>query len=83
MSEGTRRFRRRVSHGHTTARRRYLSPELREEAEDVRATLDKMIAKLAGPKRVKRVKRMREGATARESRSARWREQTLFHEFDE
>ena len=71
VRDATRRFRRRVAHGHATARRRYLTPELREEAEEMRDTLDKIAAKISGSRRTKRVKRIREGATVRESRSAR------------
>jgi len=49
----------------------------------MRSMVDKLYAKAADPKVVKRVKLIRQGATLDESRPKRWRQQTLFHDHDE
>jgi hypothetical protein len=69
--------------GHASARRRYLTPELREEAETLRTMIDKMVGKMADPKVKLRVKRIRQGASVRDSRRRNWQQQTLFHDDDE
>lgn len=78
VRNATRGFRRRVANGHATARRRYLTPELREEAEMLRQMIDKLYAKVTPHKVSVRVKRIRQGATVEQSRSRRWK--TLTHD---
>jgi hypothetical protein len=67
----TRRFRRRVSTPST--RSQYLPPELRLEAAELWMTVDKMYSKLVSAKIRKRVERIREGATIRQSKYRNWK----------
>lgn len=83
VRDATRGFRRRVATGHTQARRQYLTPELREEAEALRAMIDKLYATVVEPNIARRVTRIRQGATIKQSRSRRWRPQTGAHGDDD
>lgn len=72
-----RRFRRRVVTGSDDEA---LPAAEHEEVEKLREVIDSMYAKLADRKVAKRVKRIRQGATVKQSRYRNWQQQRFFDE---
>ena len=74
-SEAARRFRRRAVTGHARARREYLNPELREEAQYLRDSIDKALSQRVNTRTNRRVKRIRAGEKVEATRLKRPRPQ--------